>query len=1737
MSCSNSMGLILFVIMMMAVPFGSIYSGSEPPPRADDPDLSLEDIWLESGKVSCRVVNLGQTYQGSFTLNLTVEGSLYYQEIVDWNPGQGSLNVTFPQSIVWMDSRIVVGVEIYYHISPLDGNLSNNLRIETWNRQLPDLIVRSVYRDPSKGNLVVLVENTGPAEGGGYFHVDLRIEQVLEPNEFVFEVLSPGERVEVPFLWTWDRKADPVVNITVQLDLPGDVNEMNVSNNIYHVTWRSRDPLFFNVDPFVESKGSDNAVIRWETSIPASAHVEYGICEKMIRKTGGGRSTGSVEVTSLKPSTQYFFRVVATDALGRTLKSEKMFFLTERPEGTVDVEGGFEKSLNVIKPGISRIPFSAGEKSGFRKVDLYLDGKLIRSDGLVGKSSVGDLILDMTGKRAGNHTLQARVETLIGDTLVYETKIVVDQSPVIVYPKVRFDPNPTIPRRGTEWFSARCEDPGGVVNASWFVNGVLMEVDEARHPDSSYFGPLFTLDTTTLGDGNATIGIEVRNHQGNVTSVERTVNVDNLVDPPDPEIWVRRDDIIRSGTTCTVPLRVSNHGRGTAVDIVVEDWIKGFVPINGESGTQSCISLATEWKVVLTVDSLDPGEEVTVTYDCIPAIHEDEEWELGAMRSDPFSDDEYTTMAHYMREDRLVDYDRSYGIPAANFEEGYTMRGGALDAISKSNYMALTVPISLSFAIGWRPSDELLMRTAYLASLKWGVFAFAPQIHSMAPTEEDILNNIVEWSDLMSPYFSSRGYLLIIGEDDVVPGWNYDNVLNDGTAWRDVDGSDQGYSSLDGDDLPDIAVGRIIGTNLHELLTPVNTSIYVHEGGLYNDPNGKATLISGGGSGVQQFQENMIDLGEQIAPSMRELNIFHKGGSLPVMYDDFLETDGISGHMAAGDVDGDSLGEVVIINPAADRVVINNPDYGGSFSFDLVLSDDAKVLVGDMIGDATMDLIVIDQSAGNGWLMIFETDGDLRDSWIVPWDPGDHVCLGDIDRDGTDDLIIASGEEGDFYVVGEDGEEITEVDGFFYRPGSRIASADMNDDGWDDIVICNHIDDEVEVYINQADMSEDLWTQRCADVAGLDPEDGFAAGGMGASGGDVRDYAVVIQSDQEGQFTQVWIEWDGGSWDWESAASTTLMTDVREDCSVYVAEMMGDDFTEEIVVCEGPFRDNMYIMDLGNIGDKFREDVTPHIPGNDLMVFRDHGNEMAWSGLYNSDMVDDLGIASASHRPVVFGSVCLSGRYFSGLDSFAHACLRNGAGVYISAIEVSLRSSNNAATRMIVDYTEGTPIGKAYRNFERDFLNSPGSMGLSDQEARYWCYEYNYYGDPAFGTSGFAFPTYTVMPLSGLFTREDADLKIGDPVFVNYTGGKMVSLPGGYQRFEIGDWVRPYMSYVYDIPRGQSVSSVSVSNESGWRYYRNLTLPPLQRIMPDDYLPTRSDGGVDPDDNWDPGEEFEWRVASNINGNRTLVLNIYPFHYDVSSLMGRFCSDWSVSVNLTEVPVEIADFQGPGSTPDPGDPVRFVYELDPLDGGGTVSISHRIEDGSGEVVEVLSSSVMDVNVTTRVEEEWVPGGPGDYKFVVEIKDGGGNSSAEYMHRFRAGTVGVAVSDLTSDPQVIGTGGYFNVSMTVENIGNVTLDGNWSISLLDDMMEVVEENRTDLSLDPGEEVDVEVVFDNIGDEVPEYYVVGRYRSVIASDSMLIRIPGREDGGGSPPTYSMVMEVDPIVENLTDRKSVV
>ncbi len=824
------------------------------------------------------------------------------------------------------------------------------------------------------------------------------------------------------------------------------------------------------------------------------------------------------------------------------------------------------------------IPLNIDDDLGIKKVDVYVNGHLFKSFGGMTQKSIRKLDL---GKPKDIQFLAPIWESIMVMVRVTDEEGGVSSlelppmkviKPIIIpYPKIVWFPNTERTYDGTEMLAARCEDPGGVVNGTWYVDGVEIEDDENHPPTATYFGPWISWDTTRYPDGLHDVTLEVWNNDGNMTSVTRTLEVDNILPPASPDIWVRRANIRRDGSVCTVRMNVTNHGLGDAINVRVVDRIKGFVPIDGEDGTHPLFGNGKEWEVVLTASRVRSGQTLWLEYRAIPLLYDTEEWILGyeVPRPDNPSLD-YTTSYSYERADGLVTYSGFTWIPPMNFEDGYIMEAGARQALLSSNYLMITNPVLLlrNFVFG-DGYFETLAECGELLALKNGVFGFIDIRGGDSPTPEQILDTLIDWKELLHPDFEDSGYLAILGEDEIIPTWSYDNVVES----DDVEGSDHGYSNLNGGNAPRLIVGRILGNTPEKLLEPIRASKGVATGIYRNDNDGNGIIMSGGGDGVRSFQGNADDIHLLIYDDMRSCSLQHISNHLPIE-DGSIAFDGKSRHMDAGDLDGDGTGEVVILDPDADKVYIFHPDTGMISDFALEMTDLALVQVGWLNYFDRKMIAIFDDFPDGDEYKCMEMDGTIHWSWRTWFDIDDPICLMDYDTGDFQDNIIRGDVGTDtIFIYDYRKTEITSFSAANIRTNHRISRADMDDDGDMDILVADHHSDKIRVYRNPT------WDRVDISVSGLDYADGFGAGDFIHQRAGARGEAVVIHS-SNGYLEPCWIEWDATEGEWVGKSVKNYITPASDDCAVAVTSMQGEGGYDEIVLSIGGWADRTLVTRL-----------------------------------------------------------------------------------------------------------------------------------------------------------------------------------------------------------------------------------------------------------------------------------------------------------------------------------------------------------------------------------------------------------------------------------------------------------------------------------------------------------------------------------------------------------------------------
>src|SRR5262245_2271620 len=147
---------------------------------------------------------------------------------------------------------------------------------------------------------------------------------------------------------------------------------------------------------------------------------------------------------------------------------------------------------------------------------------------------------------------------------------------------------------------------------------------------------------------------------------------------------------------------------------------------------------------------------------------------------------------------------------------------------------------------------------------------------------------------------------------------------------------------------------------------------------------------------------------------------------------------------------------VFVIDPNTNREVFRFMPFEPSFH------GGVSVAVGDLVGDATPDIVV--GAASNGGPRVAILDGEtgevVRDFFVYEptFNGGVTVAIGDVDGDGDNDLITGTGSGGGPRVVVLDVATGNTIRNFFafeesFRGGVNVAADDVNEDGIDDIVV------------------------------------------------------------------------------------------------------------------------------------------------------------------------------------------------------------------------------------------------------------------------------------------------------------------------------------------------------------------------------------------------------------------------------------------------------------------------------------------------------------------------------------------------------------------------------------------------------------------------------------------------------------------------------------------------------------
>jgi parallel beta-helix repeat protein len=717
----------------------------------------------------------------------------------------------------------------------------------------------------------------------------------------VDQELEHGERLRGCFDYDWECTS-PEDIVVVVADHEEGVAEDNETNNHREEIWRCDViPPQIIQGPIVQEETRESAVIVWETDEDSDSIVRYGKTARLYDLEEGDSAMvieHSITLSRLEASTTYNFVVQSTDASGNTVVSDELTF------ETAPLPDGEDPTVVIVDPGVCQgivaISAEAEDNIGVEKVEFYLGDKLVFTD----YSPPYELSLDTAKYENGEYALETRAYDIAGRYVIDERIIRLFNVIDVTIPSVNIiTPSQGDTVSGTITVKALVSDDEALSHGYFWVGP-----DPKMHYASWWTGypspkeATIEMNWNTKGSKNGPLRIawEIYDKKGNVGWGYRDVKVDNVLPPAPPKLTITNRNIKRNNNYFTISLTVKNVGGQTATSITIWDYLQLFQPIDDSDSIADYQSefnhKLMRWKVEINskVD-IPKGGERTYTYDVVPV--------MTPKSAGPYISCPKPMIGAYAtcgvgwwkwEGETHLQYQQPGGI--GYFHEWKNQGKLVKDifvATHEADYLIVTNPSQL-FSHNQGNEDDvnaLLSEMAQLAKHRNGVLGY------LDFTDRNKFRNLIKpgmpwtkanWAYRLHPDFSKpvKGYLLIVGEVEIVPAWLRAEWNLKWSNWkcitREVDITDLPYADTGGNNgAPELIVGRIIGNTAADLATAIQTSNRVYEkypGYSFNRSD--ALLVSGidSNSNIQKSFTNFVDDTEKIINKEFTVHKLHWSG-------------------------------------------------------------------------------------------------------------------------------------------------------------------------------------------------------------------------------------------------------------------------------------------------------------------------------------------------------------------------------------------------------------------------------------------------------------------------------------------------------------------------------------------------------------------------------------------------------------------------------------------------------------------------------------------------------------------------------------------------------------------------------------------------------------------------------------------------------------------------------------------
>jgi hypothetical protein len=489
-------------------------------------------------------------------------------------------------------------------------------------------------------------------------------------------------------------------------------------------------------------------------------------------------------------------------------------------------------------------------------------------------------------------------------------------------------------------------------------------------------------------------------------------------------------------------------------------------------------------------------------------------------------------------------------------------------------------------------------------------------------------------------------------------------------------------------------------------------------------------------------------------------------------------------------------------------------------------------------------------------------------------------------------------------------------------------------------------------------------------------------------------------------------------------------------------------------------------------------------PGKDIVHFFGHGNVGSWGPGLSTGLQGVWPLDFDGANPFAYGTTCLSGGYEDNADSMPERFFASGAGAFIGATQVSANGSNAEAAKWFYrNWSVNETTGKVLTNLKQHFVSESAYWRL-------WSYEYNFYGDPKFGsatltTGGSATPTTrgasdapdgpnvasaVAAAPAGATATTALNVHVPDYQVTTYEGWDYVEIPDGGMMDVHGDYATPYWTVAVDHPAGQRVQAVTLTGRGEPAVSAGLQLTVTRAITSN---PAVIAPVVLPAPGWHPplSQQYDWRVEEQPDGGSRLVLKVYPFYYDSATGSVLYYQDYTFDVQTVASDARIVsltlDRTAYPQSASAAIGLLITNDGPPQDLIVAVEIRSAVSD---EVVEGLLMRTLDAYTgTVQLDYTWDSQGAarGRYYVHAELRSPFGNLLHSDERDFSLGIASAELTSMTAVPTGFGPGQSIDLSLAAANTGSMPLNGTAFLLIQDeDGAEVATFSQAVANLAPG-----------------------------------------------------------------------